>query len=679
MNKQKGKPLKRFQMKLGFRGKVYAGIISIVLLSGLLIAFSVSTIVANALSHECRHRGISIAVNLAARSEDPILAMDFLRMKDLIDEVIASGDHISYAFILDQNGQTLAHTFKGGFPVELKKANRVSKHEDHSIRLLDTGKDLIYDFAAPVFIGDHRLGTVRLGLSKTPVKETINNVLWTIFVLTGLSILIAGLVGAGFADQVTKRIKKLRQASEEALRGNLDVQATSLLKENCWEIMNCNKDSCPAYGDGRRRCWYLAGTMCPNCVEGDYAKKIEGCRSCQVYRKLSGDEIQRLAESFDAMALALKDHITRLSESREILETSERKYRRIFEESMDLIFVADNKGNFLDINQAGVEMLGYDSKDAFLGSVNLADVLVEPEHAKTLLDEIGRKGFLKDRECTLRARDGRRPQVLFSSTTNIDAKGQIISYEGIVKDITQRRKMEQQLLQADKLASLGQLSAGVAHEINNPLGLILGYTQLLIRGESKGSEKHEDLKTIEKHTRNCKTIVEALLSFSRKTETKKVTVDINQTIQEVIAVIRHQFELDNVRIETALDETVPPLTGDGEKLKQVFMNLVMNAKQAIPDSGRIAISTDFISQREKVRITVEDTGSGIPPEVVNKIFDPFFTTKPTGQGTGLGLSVSYGIIKEHNGEISVQSEPGRGSTFTVVLPVRPPEGERVVR
>ncbi|MDO9566001.1 MAG: ATP-binding protein [Candidatus Desulfaltia sp.] len=655
-------------MKFSFRGKVYTGIISIVLLSGLLMALSVRIIVAEALSTECKHRGISIALNLAARAQDPILAVDFLRMKDLIDEVSDSGDDIPYAFILDQNGQTLAHTFQEGFPVELKKANSVSKDQDYSIRLLDTGEYLIYDVAAPVFIENHRLGTVRLGLSRTRIEQTIKDLLGTIFLLTGLTILIAGLVGAGFADQVTKRVKKLRQASEKALSGDLDIQTAPLLNKNCWEIMSCNREACSAYGDRRRRCWYLAGTMCPNCIDGKYAKKIISCRTCEVYSRLSGDEIQEMAEAFDAMALTLKNNITQLKQSAETIEKSEKRYRRIFEGSIDLIFIAGNHGRFIDINRAGIEMLGYDTREDFLQSVNLADLFVETEHYENMLNEIGSKGFIKDMEYKLKTKNGCELQALFSSTAQKDETGQILRHEGIIKDITIWKDMKQQLLQADKLASLGQLSAGIAHEINNPLGLILGYTQLLMRGESKGPQVFEDLKTIEKQTCNCKIIVEALLNFARKTETQKIAININQTIKNIIAVIRHQFELDNVSLVTVLDESIQPVTGDEEKLKQVFMNLLMNARQAISESGDITIKT-FAPNHNRVCVIVEDSGSGIPTNIINKIFDPFFTTKPTGLGTGLGLSVSYGIIKEHNGEISVQSEPGNGATFIVTLPV----------
>ncbi|HSO66260.1 MAG TPA: ATP-binding protein, partial [Desulfatirhabdiaceae bacterium] len=279
------------------------------------------------------------------------------------------------------------------------------------------------------------------------------------------------------------------------------------------------------------------------------------------------------------------------------------------------------------------------------------------------------QNFVKDREILLRTRDGDDRISLLSCSCQIDSTGAIKGCEGIIKDITERRNMEQQLLQADKLASLGQLSAGVAHEINNPLGLILGYTQLLLREEFQGTQSYEDLKTIEKNTRNCKSIVEALLNFARKTETKKVTVDINAAIEQVVTVIHRQFEITGVYLNTYFSPDIPLIKGDTEKLKQVFMNLIMNARQAIKGKGNIDVYTEYDMIHNQVIIKVEDTGSGIPLHIRHKIFDPFFTTKPTGQGTGLGLSVSYGIVKEHGGNISVQSELEKGSVFSVTIPV----------
>jgi PAS domain S-box-containing protein len=362
----------------------------------------------------------------------------------------------------------------------------------------------------------------------------------------------------------------------------------------------------------------------------------------------------------------------------EELSKSEEKYRRIFEGSMDIIMVLDPDSGFLDINQAGLSILGYASKDELIASATLADLIVSPQNPRDLLEEIAAVGFRKDLECKVRSRDGEDLTWLFSLTARRTPDGEAAGLEGIAKDITHRKKMEEQLLQAERLASLGELSAGVAHEVNNPLGMILGYTQLLLRTEAKDTQNYDDLKIIEKHARNCKAIVEDLLNFARSSETQKGVLNVNDLIHEVISVVDHQFKLDNITIETALDTSIPTLYADGEKLKQVFMNLLVNAKQAIEVQGKIQILTAHDSSRNELTVTVVDTGSGIPPEVQEKIFDPFFTTKPTGQGTGLGLSVSYGIIKDHHGEIFVQSTPGKGSTFTITLPVTFDEGEETL-
>ena len=228
--------------------------------------------------------------------------------------------------------------------------------------------------------------------------------------------------------------------------------------------------------------------------------------------------------------------------------------------------------------------------------------------------------------------------------------------------------MERQLQRADRLASLGQISTGIAHEINNPLGIMLGYTQLLLRDRTPGSQIFDDLKIIEKHALNCKSVVEDLLKFARSSPTRKSSVDVNQCLEDVVSLLAHQLELDGVKLAKDLDRTIPTLVADGEKLKQVFMNLIMNARQAITGTGAISLRTGLDRCPDRVLVSISDTGSGIADQVIDKIFDPFFTTKPVGEGTGLGLSVSYGIIQDHNGRIEVSSRAGIGTTFTVSLP-----------
>jgi two-component system, NtrC family, sensor kinase len=355
----------------------------------------------------------------------------------------------------------------------------------------------------------------------------------------------------------------------------------------------------------------------------------------------------------------------------EELSRSEQKYRRIFEGSMDMIFILDEHGLFVDINPAGLTTLGY-LRDDLIGKMALTDLFLSPNECEDLVRDVRSEGFVKDRECHFIEKNGSELHALLSATVRKDQSGRVRSYEGIAKDITARVHMERQLQRADKLASLGQISTGIAHEINNPLGIMLGYTQLLLRDHHSGSQTYDDLKTIEKHARNCKTIVEDLLKFARGARTVKALVDVNECLTEVGSLLSHQFELDNISLQSDLDPSVPQIIADAEKLKQVFMNLLMNAKQAISRNGHITVTTAIDNSRDKIKISIEDSGCGIPQELIYKIFDPFFTTKPVGEGTGLGLSVSYGIIQDHSGRVEVESRPGKGTKFVITLPV---EGE----
>ncbi|MFP4451952.1 MAG: sensor histidine kinase [Desulfobacterales bacterium] len=228
---------------------------------------------------------------------------------------------------------------------------------------------------------------------------------------------------------------------------------------------------------------------------------------------------------------------------------------------------------------------------------------------------------------------------------------------------------EKQIAQADKLASIGQLSSGIAHEINNPLGIILGYTQLLARSEEPGSQKHEDLKIIERNVKACKAIVEDLLNFARSSRPKQSRVQLNELIDDVLTFVQRRSGLDNLSIIKEYDPTTPEMILDGEKIKQVLINLLMNAQHATGNKGTIVIGTGYDAANSRVQIRIKDDGYGIDSENVSRIFDPFFTTKPTGEGTGLGLAVSYGIINSHGGQIDVSSEPGRGTEFVITLPV----------
>ncbi len=247
------------------------------------------------------------------------------------------------------------------------------------------------------------------------------------------------------------------------------------------------------------------------------------------------------------------------------------------------------------------------------------------------------------------------------------------------KDMTELKEIQARLVEFQKMASIGKLAAGVAHEINTPLGIILGYAQLLLEEVPESGDTHNDLQTIEKQCKICRRIVSDLLRFSRHTESTVASLDVNQSIEEVVSVVEHTFKLERVEIERDYYSNLPPVKGDKEKIKQVFVNLLNNAYDAINTDGTISITTSFDKEDDEIVVSVFDTGMGIPPEKIDRIFDPFFTTKPVDKGTGLGLSVTFGIIEEHGGRIEVESPPSsarkhegedaKGTVFIIHLPV----------
>ncbi len=231
---------------------------------------------------------------------------------------------------------------------------------------------------------------------------------------------------------------------------------------------------------------------------------------------------------------------------------------------------------------------------------------------------------------------------------------------------------ERQLLRSERLASLGRLAAGVAHEINNPLTGVLTFGHLLLRkyskGEGDGADK-EALETIVNETTRCKRIVRGLLDFARETELQEVTSDINDILQEALRLIENQALVNNVEIIGRFDEHLPEIMVDRGQIQQVFVNILVNAIDAMPDGGALRVSSNMTADRRFIAVEFADTGYGIEPENIGRVFDPFFTTKDASRGTGLGLSVSYGIVTRHNGSIEVESAVGEGSTFTVRLPL----------
>ena len=251
----------------------------------------------------------------------------------------------------------------------------------------------------------------------------------------------------------------------------------------------------------------------------------------------------------------------------------------------------------------------------------------------------------------------------------LDETGALDSLVCYVKDITEQKQLELKMQQTEKMVAMGQLAAGVAHEINNPLGVILCHLDLIKDNGDLDRETQSDLEIIEKHAGNCKTIISDLLNFARRSKTYKEMGSINAIIQDVISIANKQFQKQHITISFEPDTTMPLFNLDINRMRQVILNLLLNSGHAVDHSGRIRIQSSWSTEDQTCTISVEDNGCGIARENLDKIFDPFFTTKEPGKGTGLGLSISYGIIKDHDGEIQVEKTGDGLTRFTIILPI----------
>jgi two-component system NtrC family sensor kinase len=669
----------RLPDRLKFETKLNLGIIGIVVGMALMLLPVVARMTGSALIEENKMRGAALAESLAARAVEPLLARDYLRLRNMVGE---AGDMV-YAFIQNTQGHVVTHSFLKGFPVDLIAANAVGDADRARVQLVDTGQILIYDFAAPIMVAGERIGTVRVGLSKSRISMATKQLISAIATMFGAALFVSMGLGSIFARTVTRRLAKLRTHAEELVTGSLETLASLPTDVFCWEIMHCRDKACPAHLDRVRRCWLIPGTRCSHhaCKLGP---KPESCRDCPVFIQGVGDEIQDLAETFNFMAYTLRDHIRGLRQAERSLTAQKCLLSTVLDMNPDRISMVDTRMIYQTANRAFLQSVNRTIDE--IQGLNDFHLFPEEEAERRNLEgrEVLTTGSRVDRQERVDSPGGQRWFHVVQIPVH-DERGRVSGLLRMDRDITDIKEYEQQLIQAQKMESIGKLAGGVAHEINTPLGIILGYAQLLQEDAPRDSQLAQDLAIIEKQTKVCRKIVADLLGFSRQGESDKREMCFNNSVMESISLVRHSFGLDRVEVATRLDDRFPIIYGDPEKLKQVWINLMTNAKDAMPEGGGvIVVVTELKTPQGIVTLKVVDSGSGIPPAALKKIFDPFFTTKSVGKGTGLGLSVSFGIIKDHMGEIRVTSPlpddfelpplpegalRGPGTMFTVDIPL----------
>ena len=349
----------------------------------------------------------------------------------------------------------------------------------------------------------------------------------------------------------------------------------------------------------------------------------------------------------------------------------------LIESSVDGIIVTDMKGDILIFNKGAEDLLGYKSEEV-VGKMNIRSIY-QPGVAKEVMEKLrspdfGGVGKLTSLPIFHRKKDGELIEGDLSASLIYNEKGNEIASVGIFKDLRERLKMErelreiqQALLQSEKLAAMGRLTSQVAHELNNPIYGIMNTLELLKTEIPPESKRRRILELSLSEIQRLSEMLRNMLSFSKPEEEKRRPVKIDELIEGILLVMEKQMKESNIQVEASFDSDIPEVMASTNQMRQVMLNILKNAKEAMPKGGTLTVRT--AREGNKVLITTQDTGIGIPEEIRDKIFEAFFTTKQKVKGVGLGLSVCYGIIKDHGGEIKVESEEGKGTTFTISLPI----------
>ncbi len=639
----------------GLRAKLLLSMLAAIVFISVAVALVSRYILVSSLTHELEMRGKAIAHSVAERAGSYILDNDVPKLLALIfDEAnLHQRKHlVSYIFVENSDGKLLAHTMTRTLP-EVLLSDEIPESDKDAVELINVGGEDIYDISSPINEGLYRIGTVHVGLIKSHIDLLVGKLRVAFLGFISLVVLITIFFSSWLTRYITKPITDLTRLSDEISRGNFDIRLR--LGDEHWDTANC-----PAFINTDLPCWHF----------DDEAEDIPGevhrqCAQCAFYRKHDGDEVVQLGDSFRNMVWSIKLYRRRLRESEE-------KYRSLFDSGPDPIFVVGcEHAEIWDANPRTLELYGY-TKEQIMG-MNFIEL--GPDHNGECMEYFSEGGsgcvyFPK----LLHYRNGNEPFFVNMHACPISYRGRhavIIA----VTDITELMEKDAQLIQAGKMKSLGEMSAGVAHEINQPLNAIkMGSEYLgLMQKEGVSIPKERFIEVVSEisvQVDRAAEIIDTLRSFGRKSDLIEEQVDLNQPVRAVLSILRRQFELDNIRFELALAEGLPVVTAHSNRLQQVVFNLITNARDAINDRSA---PTDMECERiifirsgaedDLVYVEVEDTGCGIDKDEQHKIFEPFYTTKETGQGMGLGLAITYGIVRDYGGDIRIKSEKNKGTVF----------------
>lgn len=608
-------------MKL--RNKILAHTITLVFLLGLSIAFFVNTSLKKELLSDLREKGISSTMHIAHMSMDDILTDNKLSLQLMLNSQQTANKEIEYIYIEDAWHKILAHTFGEIFPKGLAKANIINKSNTHSIKTINTVKGDIIDIAIPISNG--QLGFIHAGFSEKHIEELVDNTIELILLIIAIVLAAVCVLAFIFSSVITSPIRKLTYAAKEIGDGKLDTDIN-----------------------------------------------IE-----------SNDEIGELAASFNNMIRNLTNSMTSIQilnreiaerkKAEDALQKSEERYRNVVEDQTDIICKFLPDGTYTFVNNVYCHFFKK-SKGELIGSKWFPDVHPEDlEMIQNKLSTMSKENPVVMIENRIFSGYGTTHWIQFVNRGSYDQDGNLLEIQSVGRDITELRELERELQKSQQLESIGVLAGGIAHDFNNLLSAINSNIYLSKNYVEKDSKGYEHLNSAEKAIHRATSLTEQLLTFSEGGSPVKKAASITEIIKESA-----EFALSgsNVTCNYNIADDLWPVHVDKGQISQAIHNLILNSNQAMPEGGTILVHVEnsdhgldaesLTCEGKYVKIVIQDKGGGIEKDHLEMIFNPYFTTKDMGMG--LGLSITYSIINNHEGHISVSSEKGTGTSFTIYLP-----------
>ena len=662
---------------LSLKNKIFFSTTAVILLISVLIALFTRWVLISSLTSELQRRGLGISESIAESCRGFILTENIPELTSLIFDARLGEKRqlILYVFVLNKNNQVLSHTFTDVFPEGLDRANRMAPEANKRIRLIKMRGYSVYDVAVPVKEGIYRIGTVRLGLNKEHIDQLIGKLRTTFVGFVSVVTVIFFIISHGLSKYITRPIWELTKISDAISRGNFNVQPPPSRDIRCWEIRGCQRAGCPAYGNQQIPCWYVDETE----GKGRFPEKSDRCHHCEVYKKGFRDEVAQLTESFLNMT-------NRIKISQAQIRESEEKYRSLFTGGPNPIFVVDRRTlEILSANPIAEETYGYSRKELVGKPVTDLGPFDFEENTWRYLKTGGEQRSTMISAKVQFTKKNKTPfyvNVHASPTRYQDREALIIA----TTDITEMVEKDSQLIQASKMKTLGEMSAGIAHELNQPLNAIkMGseFLKMMIEKQRRipPGDLFQVVDEMSAQVDRAAEIIIRLRDFGRKADFTRDRIIINKPIQTVLDIVGKQLSLQNIRVKTILDPSIPAILADHNRLEQVIFNLITNARDAIIQkqdigpygNGREIFIRSFL-ENGRVAVSIADTGIGVPEHLRDSIFDAFFTTKEMGEGMGLGLSISSGIVEDYEGRIDIESRQGDGAIFRLTFPCAdPPE------